>query len=79
MKESLGDLNSILFEELERLGNGDLMGEALEEELRRAAGMAKISTNIIDTANVALQAMKAQSEYTGRFKMPKMLDGAQDE
>lgn len=79
MRESLNDLNSLLFEELERLGNADLSGENLDEELRRAAGMAKISTNIINTANVAIQAVRLQQEHVGEFEMPSMLLGSGDE
>lgn len=75
MKEGLSSLNSLLFEELERLGNSDLTGEKLEEELRRAAGVAKISTNIINNANLALQAVKMQQEYPDKVKMPAMLLG----
>lgn len=73
MKENLSALNSLLFEEMERLGNGDLVDEKLDEELRRAAGMAKISTNIINVANVAMQAAKMQQENGDSLRMPPML------
>ena len=36
MKNTLGDLNNILFEELERLNDDDLKGDELQQEMNRS-------------------------------------------
>lgn len=48
MKNTLQDLNNHLFEQLERLNDEDLTDEQLDRELRRAEGMTKIATQIIE-------------------------------
>lgn len=47
MKNTLSDLNNHLFAEMERLGDEDLKGEALQEEIERAKEVARISEQII--------------------------------
>ena len=54
MKNTLLDLNNHLFAEIERLGDEELKGEALAEELQRASGISTIAKNIIENANVTL-------------------------
>ena len=44
MRNTLQDLNSHLFEQLERLNDEDLSDEELDKELKRADGMTKIAT-----------------------------------
>lgn len=48
MRNTLGDLNNHLFAEIERLGEEDLKGEDLKEEIKRADAIAKIGSNIIE-------------------------------
>lgn len=55
MQNKLSDLHNHLFAELERLGDEDLDGEALDKELARAKGIAEISGKIIDNANLTLK------------------------
>lgn len=76
MKNTLGDLNNHLFMALERLGDEELKGDALKEEMERAKSIASISSQIISNANLALQAEKFKAETLGRTKteMPKMLE-----
>lgn len=45
-KNKLVDLNNHLFEELERLNDEGLKGEALQEERERAKSMANIAQTI---------------------------------
>ena len=50
MKNKIDDLRNHLFAQLERLGNEDLHGEALEAELKRAKAVKEVATAITDTA-----------------------------
>lgn len=43
MRNTLGDLNNHLFAQLEKLGDDELKGTDLDEELRRTDLMIKIS------------------------------------
>lgn len=63
VKNTLIDLNNHLFESLERLNDDELIGEALDQEIKRSKAIANISTKIISTANIALNAKKHFDEY----------------
>lgn len=77
MKNTLTDLNNHLFEQLERLNDEELRGESLKEEIMRAKAVTGVASQIIENANVVLEATKFQAESLGRSKtnMPKMLEG----
>ncbi len=74
MKNTLGDLNNHLFAEIERLGDEDLKGDALTQEIQRAEAVTKVSAQII--ANGALL-LKAKTYYGDRLhsdeKIPQLL------
>ena len=73
-KNKLSNLNDHLFEQLERLNDDDLVGEKLDEEIKRAGAMASISTNIINNASLVLKAKKYNDEYgVTRTDLPDML------
>ena len=76
MKNTLGDLNNHLFAQLERLGNEELEGDKLKEEILRAKAVTDIAGEIIDNANTVLNVMKFQAETLGRSSssIPKMLE-----
>lgn len=75
-KDTLGDLNSHLFAELERLGDEDLKGEELKEELAKARGLALISGQIIQNANTILAAAKFQDgKLDADSETPRLLLG----
>ena len=63
MKNKLSDLNNHLFAQLERLSDEDIMGEALDEEIRRAEAVCNVATQIIDNWSLALKAEKMKQEY----------------
>lgn len=63
MNNTLKDLNNHLFEQLERLNDDDLDDEALDKELKRADGMAKIAEKIITNGELAYRTMKHLDEY----------------
>ena len=77
-RNTLGDLNNHLFEQMERLNNDDLTTDELETEMNRTKGMVSISKNIIDNAKTVLDAKKHMDEYHGMKEnadMPRMLEG----
>lgn len=75
-KNKLVDLNDHLFAELERLGNEDLKGDELKEELDRAKALSDVSEKIINNASLMLKAIHEQNEYgTVSRDVPKMLLG----
>ena len=76
MKNTLGDLNNHLFAQLEKIGCEDLVGEELEEELRRTEAMAKISEQIVKNEELQFKAMKHMDEYGYERKkmVPTMLE-----
>lgn len=61
-KNTLARLNDMLFEQLERINNEEADSLTLERELQKADGMAKLSKEIINNANVSLQAAKFCAE-----------------
>ncbi len=75
-KNKLVDLNDHLFAELERLGDEDLKGDELKEELDRAKALSDVSKKIINNASLMLKAIHEQNEYgTVSRDVPKMLLG----
>lgn len=57
-KNKLMDLNNHLFAQLERLGEEDLVGDKLADEIQRSRAIGGIAKFIIDNASLALQAQK---------------------
>lgn len=75
-KNKLLDLNNHLFAELERLGDEDLKGDELKEEIERAKALSDVSEKVINNASLMLKAIHEQNEYgTGTRDVPKMLLG----
>ena len=72
-KNKLSDLNNHLFEELERLNDDELKGDALQEERERAKAMANIAQTIINNGELALKAQKHFDEYGKTNQIPDML------
>lgn len=76
MSKNLSDLNSILFNQLERLSNPDLEGEKLNEEIQRTEAVVKVSGQIIGNANIVLQALKLKdNSMEAGLKLPELLQG----
>jgi hypothetical protein len=80
IKNRLIDLNDHLFEQMERLNDDELSGEALTQEITRAKAMSFVASQIIGNARLALDAQVAIND--GLLKNPpKMLglEGYKDE
>jgi hypothetical protein len=78
MRNTLGDLNNHLFEQLERLNDEELVEGKLSEEINRAKAISDIATRIIKNGELVLKAQKFY-ENNDRInidaKKPKMLEG----
>ena len=76
MKNSLGDLNNHLFAQLERLGDKELKGDKLHEEISRAEAISKIATQVIATGSLVLKAKSFMDDILNAdTKLPNMLEG----
>ncbi len=70
MKNKLTDLNDHLFAQLERLGDEDLQGDALQNEVKRSKAITSVASQIIGNARLALDAQKTMAEYGNRSIKP---------
>ncbi|TDM48238.1 hypothetical protein ETI08_03610 [Macrococcoides goetzii] len=75
-RNTLGDLNGYLFEQMERLNNPELTNEELKVEFERSKAITELGKTIVSNANVVLSAQKM---FDGRMdantKIPGMLEG----
>ncbi|MEG0416415.1 MAG: hypothetical protein RR565_09780 [Erysipelothrix sp.] len=65
MQNNMTDLNNHLFAQLERLGDEELTGEALEKEINRAKAVVDVAKAINDSGALALRAQELIAEYSG--------------
>jgi hypothetical protein len=63
MENKLTDLNNILFEQIERLNDDDLQGDALKQQIKKSRTIESIAGMIIANANTVLKAEKLKMEY----------------
>ncbi len=63
MKNTLGDLNNHLFAQLERLGDEDVKGEELSEEINRAKAVTSVAQQIISNGSLVLNGKRLQLDY----------------
>lgn len=66
MKNKLSDLNNHLFAQLERLGDEDLIGDKLAEEINRAKAVTDVAQQIISNGTLVLKAKIAADAVNGR-------------
>ncbi|GHV93216.1 hypothetical protein AGMMS50268_37190 [Spirochaetia bacterium] len=74
MKNKLSDLNNHLFAEIERLGDEDLKGEDLAEEINRAHAITNVAAQIINSGNLVLKAKLAIDNANDDIKIPLLTD-----
>lgn len=76
MRNTLGDLNNHLFAQIERLGDEDLKGEGLQEEITRVKAISSVATQIIANGSLVLEAQKMiDFRSDADTQLPKMLEG----
>lgn len=80
MQNKLADLNNHLFAQLERLGDENITGDQLDEEIGRARAVTDVAQQIIANANLGLKAQALILEYglepksgNGKKEMPLQL------
>ncbi|MEF9966864.1 hypothetical protein [Anaerorhabdus sp.] len=76
MQNNITDLNNHLFAQLERLGDEELTGEALEKEIGRAKAVVDVAKAINDSGALALCAQELIAEYSGfqSVNLPVLLE-----
>ncbi len=77
MNNKLIDLNNHLFAEIERLGDEELKGENLIQEIERARAITGVASQIIANGALALKAEQFKSENISAkdARVPKFLEG----
>lgn len=79
-KNKLEDLNNHLFAELERLGDEELKGSDLQEEIQRANAVSSVAKNVVDNADLALKAAVAyDKKESTNMLIPRMIGIKSDE
>ncbi len=80
MKNKLSDLNDHLFEQLERLNDNELSGDALKTEIARSKSMTEIAEQIIDNAKTTVAGMKVANDLGLPIEkeLPPMLAAPKD-
>ena len=73
---TLADLNTKLFEQMDKLSKDDISSEELDKEMARSDSMIKIANVIISNGDLALRAAKFKDDMLNADnKLPKMLEG----
>lgn len=77
-KNRLSDLNNHLFAQIERLGDEELKGDRLVEEINRSWAITRVSQQIIKNADLVLRAQVAvERDMLGMAKLPDILSEAE--
>lgn len=80
MRNTLNDLNNYLFAQLERLDNEEMDSDQLADEINRAKAITLVSNQVIQNANLVLEAKKLSYDRTEEdFSLPKMIEGQFDD
>lgn len=75
MRNNLTDLNNHLFEQLERLNDEELKGDALKEEINRSKAIENVAKQIINNGRLVLDSQKFVDErISADNNVPSMLD-----
>ena len=70
------DLNTKLYAQLNKLSKEDISQEELDKEINRSETMIKLATVIISNGELALKVAKFKDDMMdATAKLPKMLEG----
>ncbi len=75
MKANLQDLNNILFEQIERLNDDELIGEELETQIKKSKVIVTVASQIISNSQLQLDAVKYMENSVGDVSVPQVLIG----
>lgn len=76
MRNTLGDLNNHLFAQLERLGDEEISGDQLAEEVNRAKSVTEVAKEVINNGRLVLDAQKLiDNNLDADKELPRMLNG----
>lgn len=79
MKNKMTDLNNHLFAQIERLGDEELTGDKLVEEINRARAVTDVASQIIANGSLVLKAkIAADNSMDAKFALPEMLEGSNE-
>lgn len=82
MKNTLTDLNDHLFAQLERLGDEDLKGEELLQEVNRSKAVIGVGQTIIANGRLVFDAKVHTADLPPKSeagKLPRMLTGGAEQ
>lgn len=60
---SLSNLNSVLFQQLNRLNDPALDGDKMQQEIERGKAVSGIAKNITEAAKIQLEALRTAKEW----------------
>jgi len=73
---TLMDLNTKLFEQMDKLSKEDISQEELDKEINRSETIIKLATVIISNGELALKVAKFKDDMLdATARLPKMLEG----
>jgi hypothetical protein len=72
----MSDLNSYLFDALDKLSDEGLTGEELDKEINRANAITKVAEKVIDIGEITLKALKFKDDaMNADLKLPRLFSG----
>lgn len=71
-RDKIKNLNDILFAQLERLDDEELTDEQLSKEIKRSNAINRVSTQIIASARLQLEAAEMANEYGREATIPEV-------
>ena len=75
-RNSLLDLNDHLFAMIEKLGDDDIVGAELEQEIDRAIAMSNLAKDVVSNARLVLDVARFNDDRCdANAELPKMLGG----
>lgn len=74
MKNTLNDLNNILFEQIERINDDSLQGEELNEQLKKSREINNIAVTLVQSGSLLLRTMQYREEMGEETKSPSLLE-----